>query len=586
MNLLPLVSIALAACQAPVAAAPVATPTAQQGETQVRVYDLTPLALRTSEAQIVDQAWPALSEWTDEDPLEWESNLDDEAPATLLRALFARDFEYEGNGIEYLSDGRFVVQGPAALHERIARALPQMDAVLNATVELELDLVHLEQAPPAGASLVPEAQVSALIVSAEKDGRLVRRRFSVSSSRPETSVQGRWVDVLADYNCEVAQGSYCFDPVSLRVHLGTRLALRAAPGQGGVFVAMTMRRTSGVGSGSERRLERTARISNERDMRVDEVSLLHQRLPVLDRALALNSFLPDGQALVVASSQGTVGAHELLIVRRVGGGLARTARLASGSGGPGLLLVDASGWAPPYAGSSMDDFELVRAPLDPLRNGASLWITLNGPRERGVDVEHLLYGFPTVTGVELGNLEPLMPWLALSPEEGGALPDVEKTLGSFAPDQRLVQMSLVLRAPGSEAPIASLSLPLRTGVESVAVLGVEDTYVGEADVEIAQDASVEDPILCSVFDGLKLELSPRFALDGSLVLGLKGQASARDGELRKLDAGAGAVGEIETTAQRYLLLSEDLRFPAGGGAPRIVVGDLTGGLSLEVEARF
>ena len=58
-------------------------------------------------------------------------------------------------------------------------------------------------------------------------------------------------------------------------------------------------RNGGIGAPSERTLTRTARMTNERDMRVDEIDLVHQRLPILDHALGLNTFLPEGQVVEV-----------------------------------------------------------------------------------------------------------------------------------------------------------------------------------------------------------------------------------------------------------------------------------------------
>jgi hypothetical protein len=476
--------------------------------------------------------------------------------------------------------------GPTALHERIGRALPQLGAALNATVELEFALVRLDRAQEGGAAVVPEAQAAALVDQAAQEGRLVRRRLSVTSTRPAVFVQGRWVDLLADYDCEVAQGAYVFDPRVLKAYLGTRLSARAAPAAGGIYLALLMRRTSGVGSVSERSLTRTARMSNERDMRVDEIDLVHQRLPILDHAVGLNTFLPEGQALVVAASQGRVDAHELLVVRRVGGSLPHRVTLSSGGGSGGLLLVDGNRWAPPFTSSWWGGLATTRAPRDPQRDGEPLSIDLRAPREEGLPVEEVLYDLLARDGGESWPIEILGSWLAIPADEGGALPDLERLVGHLAPDPRLVQVSLVLRSPAADAPVASLTLPLRAGLKSSAVLGVEDTYIGEAEVEIAQDASIEDPVLAALFDGLALEITPRLDVDGSLLLELEGQAAGRDRDPRKVDAGSGAVGEIEVASQRFLVIREQLRFPAGGGAPRATIGDLAGGLSLEVEVRF
>jgi hypothetical protein len=582
VNLLTLASVALAACQAPVPAS-----AADQSKVEVRVYDLSSLADWTSSSELNDTVWPVLVNQQELDT-GWDigMNLDEEAPATLLRSLFPRDFEIEGNLVESQGQGRFTVRGPASLHERISKALPQLMASVGARLELEVDFVRLAQPPAANAALLPESQASALVDAAQKEGRVARRRFTLSSGRPETFVQGRWLDVVADYNVEVAQGSFAFDPYPLRAQLGTRMAVRAAPGAGGVFLALNLRRASALGKLTDRFLARSSRIANENASRTEQPDVLHQRLPILDQGYGLNSFLPDGQALAIVSSQGGADVHELILVRRVGGGLQRTARVEA-EGGSAVLLIDTTAWAPPYASSSWEETMWLQAPYDPYYEGGVVTISLAGPCDRGLNVEDVLYNNTMGGERPIENLEQHWPWLLL-PQQGDApLPDIEGELKALAPDQRLVQVSLTLRAQGAKLPISSMSLALRAGLASSVLLGVEDTYVGDFDVEIAQNSSVEDPVLRSLFDGVKLELLPRIELDGSLTLRLQGQASAREADPTKHQLGGGTIGEVETAAQSYLILNETLRWRAGdrSSSLRAVIGDLEGGLTLEVEAK-
>lgn len=579
MNLLPLASVAFAACQSPVDAN-----SPEQGKTEVRVYDLSSLAEGVSSAQITETVWPIVNPYGEESGWELGLDLDEEAPANLLRTLFAREFEIEGNMIEYQGVGRFTIQGPASLHERITKVLPKVAAVLAARVELEVDFVRLPQAASAGPALWPEAQANELIAEAASDNRLARQHFSLSSARPEAFVQGRWVSLVVDYDVEVAQGANVFDPKPVQARLGTSLALRAAPGTGGIFLALTLRRANGVGDVVERRLVRTSRVGNERESHIEEAEVLHQRLPILDQGLSLNTFLPEGQALAIPMTHARGRTQEVLIVRRVGGGLQRTARLESGAG-QSLLLIDSSAWAPPYAASSWGDGEVgwMWEAGEGYVGSGRVSVSLLGPRERGVDVLHLIYSRPE-SSVPLGRVEEFWPWIALGPEGEEPLPDVEAELAPLAPDQRLVHVALTLRSPESKAPLASVTLPLRVGCASSALLGIEDNYVGDVDVEVAQYSNVEDPAIHWLFDGLMLELEPRLAVDGTLSLRLLGLVMTPEGEPRKVELGSGTIGEVETAVKRLLTITQTLRFAAGDKGPR-TIGDLAGGLMLEVEVR-
>jgi hypothetical protein len=577
VNLSTLASLMLTACQAP---ASVTSPAA--GETVMRVVDLGSLTIRSSGSGLSDTIWPALAYEETETAWDLSLDVDEEAPARLLRLLFARDFELEGNSIEYQGQGLFAIQAPPALHERIGKILPAASAVIGSELELEFAFVKLDEPLQQGTALVPEAQASALVEAAAKEGRAARRRFSLSSARPETFSQGHWVEVVTEYDVEVAQGTFVFDPQPWRVQLGTRIAIRAAPGKGGTHLAFNLRRARATGAISERYLTRSSRIGNEQQSGTETPDILHQRLPILDEGLGLSTFLPEGQALAIASSQGNASQGEVLIVRRVGGNLARTAKLGSGS--EALLLVDLTAWSPPYVTSSWDEQGTAQRPSDPYYEGPSVTIGLGAPRERGVDVAPLIYNL--VDRETIGNVEEFGPWLALAPKGDAALPDLEAEYAELAPDQRVVQVALTLKAPGAKTPIASLSLPLRAGATSSAVLGVEDTYVGNVDVEVAQYASVEDPMVRALFDGMMLELEPHFALDGSLSLRLRGQASVRDGDPQKHLLARGSIGEIETASESFLMIAETLHFPAGQKTARGVVGDLADGLSLDVEVRY
>ncbi len=572
MNLMPLVSILVAACQAPSAVA--AQDSRQAG---LRVYDLRPLALRTSGDQLSDRLFPVLAA-EPEDPGELSLEVNRDFPAAVLRLAFASDFEAEGTALEDLGYGRLAVRGPVTLHERLARFLPRCSQVLGARVQLELCFVRASGALPSGGLILPEAEVTSWLETSAGEGNVERLQVELGAGLPAVVDLGREVGLVADYDVEVGEGSYIFDPRVWDVLLGTRLALRAAPGDGGLFLALDLRRASEVGAVRSRMLERVCVSASENSSELRRRDVLHQSQPVLDRSLALNAFLPVGRALVVVLEHGPAGLREALLVRRVSGDLARSARIEA------LTLYDATGWAPPAAVGSIDEGLGGRPRLLPPSNEWSVDAWIATQEDDYPSLEDVLVNQTSVFGESFDAYESGWPWIAVPSPSGSKGSAVESLLAAFAPEQRNVQVTLTLRGARAKEPLARLALPLRAGLASLAVLGVEDLIVDEADVEIAKYCAIEDPLTRIVFDGLLMRCEPRFELDGTLVLALRGAAAGMDEALRKLALSeSGAVGELESMNLRHLFVDQELRFPAGGGRARI--GGESSPLWLEVELR-
>ena len=594
MNILPLVSLALAACQAPVSAS-----APDQGEVEVRVYDLSSLTSRSSTEELEERGYPAFAAY-DEEKISSQAllELNEALPAAVLRMLLDPDFENEGHSIEHLGAGRFVIAGPAALHERVGRALAQIVPAFTERIELEVDFVRLDAPLPGAASVVPEAEVRPRIEAAEREGRLQRLRLSLATGVPEMVVIGRRVDLVADYDMEIAMGSFMADPRVVRVDLGTRLAVRAAPGEGGVFLALVARRADPAGEIRERRLRLAGRLGSEQERAsVESEDLLHQGLEILNRSLALNTFLPDGRALVLLTSQGRASAHEAVVIRKLGGGLSRSMRLQAEGRSSGLLQIDCSAWSPPCVAAELfdprrvereppDTITVLRGLPNQINSALRASFRLKPYPDAAPDLMALMTSLAPGSGALFESWEGGWPRAVLRVPPGRTPAELEAGLRPFAPEQRVVQVSLSLRSSAGAPALASLQLPLRLGVRSAAVLGVEDLIVFDADVEVAQHSGVEDPHLGALFDGLVVSVEPRLGLDGSLTLVLKGLAAAREGDVRRLELAPSGAGELEQATQRFLSLGQELRFAPGNAPQRAVIGDLAGGLALEVEVRF
>jgi len=131
---------------------------------------------------------------------------------------------------------------------------------------------------------------------------------------------------------------------------------------------------------------------------------------------------------------------------------------------------------------------------------------------------------------------------------------------------------------------------LRSGEPATLVLGAEDFELAEFDVEVAQSATIADPVMCVGFDGLLLWLKPSFAPSGDLAVELVARAHFRTGESRQFDLRVPGLGKLDESAYDQLFAREKLVFRKADGAPRtLVIGDAgagatKGSLALEVEA--
>ena len=544
-------------------------------EPVARVYDLSGLFVAADGSASADRVFPLLHGEPDEADGD-ERELDRELPRQILRGLLAGDFEAKGVDVEDAGDERLIVRATPAVHERVRASLAAIDRALAASLELELCVLRLEGASDLRAGTVPEAQAAAWIDAAAGAGRLQRMAVRVGRGTVGTVDVGHQSDFLGDFDVEVAEGAQTFDPVMFPLRLGTSLSLRASAGRGGHFVALALRRASPSGELRRRTLERATGLLAGDTLLNRTRGIQQESQPVLGRSLALNAFLPEGQALVVLLEHAPAGVREALVLRAVGGGLPAPGRLTAGPGGQDMALLDATRWSPPAAVGSLRELLAVAPetlPYPRLGEG-QVWM---GTRPSGPDEDP---GELLERALELGASQPDLSegWWPL---RAVTLDEVEaRRLEDFAPTGGNVTVGLALRR--GERVLAEVELPLLVGRDSELVLCSEDLYVFDADVEIAKYSSVEDPVAREVLEGLFASLRPLRSPSGALLLELRVAGVSPAGARRTLALADSASGQIEAQAHDYLVADELLRLEPGVGARTVRLGDAAGGLALDV----
>ena len=511
----------------------------------------------------------------------------------LVRSLCAPEFEYEGRQLQE-QDGALYVSAPAAVQERVSKVLAFLGTALGARIELAVDELVLPE---------PLAKDPAPILSPEEAQKLLAvnglRRSWKLAVRPGwagSALSQRAISFVADWNCEIAQGAAIHDPVVEVVPAGDAIACACAPAPGGLWLALLAR--SGESSGAkDHPLEVYATVAtdttpvqnpqpNQPTSRSGGRTLqagprVWQSVPIALHSLALNSFVPDGKVLCLA---GTLGIGEprgsrLLFVRRVNAPGAPVQGLSfdqKGSGGRDLVLVD-SGWLRPPSCASEGD----------LRGGGAL------PLRAEEETEHLRF---VLRGADTGRARELLgelsgcdvfdsqAWLVIArnPRSGEAsvLEPAITRLGTGAPLPQSFSVELALRRGPNV--VARSTVALRSGAASTVVAGFEDELLYDWDVEVAQSASVADPMIKPSFEGLCARVRVERDTAGGLLLDIRGFGQVRSGELRNLDPQVPTVGPMSQASWDRLGIEERLTLPADGPKKAVFGDSGTAGLMLEV----
>ena len=488
---------------------------------------------------------------------------------------------WETEGAEISSGwGQLIVRNKPATVKKVDAFLDYLHAVAGRSISVDVWRVPVRSAPAAG--VLRPAEMSQLIARREV---VNAGTLQVGSSRAGRLRAGDRVAFLGDYDVEVAEDAQVADPLVMVVHDGLDLGVTASNAPDGRIILRV--------AGRESSLEKLA----TRD--TDSTWVGRLQLPVIDSQVVLGSgIVESGGGMILGAAQGD-GDH-VFAVRARGGAVPAEAP----QGGCALVPMGVARFQPRQlgrlvfgspsvsgheghqGGGDQDEVRLVdidrvvdmiRATVDPAGWDEdpfrSLWTTgdmlfVKGPQDVISGTRRLA---TAISDAHLTNV---------GLEFRIGLLDAEQTGEVAAGKADLAAVAGLLE---TKAYVSCLA-----GDGFRHLLGREQSYLKDHDVEIAQKATIADPVISTLFGGVAFQ--GRVATAGGGGVGLHGEFVVQDlvGEVVPLDGNANDVGVVDVpratlTRAHVAQILEDARWTVLRLAPR---PGQDGSLAILVRARL
>ncbi|MFT5049228.1 MAG: hypothetical protein ACI8QZ_000618 [Chlamydiales bacterium] len=566
-SLLPIVApVSIEPVVAPVWTAPLLQAGSASAQGVARVYDLShidwnPVQERDMLATSLVPGLELPEAWT-------ENGAEDQGGSTgarivaLIQTIIGDEFQYEGRRFEETRSGQLLVVAPASLHQRISSLLTYLERMASSSVELSVDVVTLPagQELPTIGPIVPVAQADRWMAGiAAQRGSSASYEMHVSASSVAVLKSTRDVHAVLDYDVEIAQGATIGDPITRRIPVGKRLALRAAPSASGVHLAMTWKHSE-ILDAPARELQAGFMITMAQGKPGFFENGLHVTdLRVMSRSVSLATHLPRGHAMILemGASLERAGMREYLVLRQSGSGMQVSETLGLGDSGQELLFAHLGALVPPSCA----------------HGGALMWPTIvHDVLERGIwDSPSLSAGLrrpETSTYASFiegasGNalvVDVQGDWLLAYPSDvgtdvSGDLARVRNLFDELLAPTETLNVRIQLDQAGQAAVVAQL--PVRLGTSAGVAIGIEDFEQPDYDVEVAQFSATQDPVINAAFDGLVLFLDPTVTSSGALSLTLRGAGHLLL-EREQVDLGSYIAARLDHSEYAHLFVNETL----------------------------
>lgn len=502
------------------------------------------------------------------------------------------EIDLEGTYLEYVDGGRLLLSCSPAGHERAAALLERLWRTNRDQARLRVERFALDELPSdvrSGAIGVQDATALAARLGAL--GAASAHELTTSAFHDSELRAGGSVSALLEYDVEVAVGSAAFDPDFRSVPVGLHGSLRAAPGDGGWFVALTLSESEYFSTASETRPAFGSFHGSERGA----VSLtIENHSGLRTTAVGTDLYLPDGRALVLTEE--TDDGVRVTIVRAVGGDSSIVR-----SGADGYEQVHLGAATRPRVKATRITSEAERAELVALGGSESDWSwtlhacslasgTLEGVVET---VNNSLYTVEIPEGLEVLDEYMFESDAALAAYSGPNLGTMVFTSVDDAPmrstyTQRAADVVRVL-APTREAVVvrgrlmrgenvlSSFGVPVGLGSTASVVQASEVRCACEANIEIAENSTIMDPEFATLLDGLALTLRVDRGADGWLVTAA---GTYQETKRHEVETGLAIVPRLERWSVEATVF-EGVRSTSDGA---LIFGDLApGGLQLRIE---
>lgn len=563
----------------------VALPVAAQNDTMAyKTFDLRFLvegeALPILGADL--PLWPAYEHRDDRfGPMEEASGrLSAEQIADLVReTIDTESWDTEGSSIN-ISWGHMIVRNKAATVKKVAAFLEYLHEVVGRSIEIDVWRVPSGSAPAAG------------VLSADQMNKLIARAdvvsagaLQVGSSRAGRVRSGDRVSFLGDYDVEVAQDAQVADPLVMVIHDGLDLGIRASSTPDGRIILLASGRESSV-----------AKLAT-RD--TDSTWVGRLQLPIVDSQVVLGSgVVQSGGGIVLGAAQGE-GDHVFAI-------RARSSAAPAEAPQGGCALV-------PMGVAALRNRGLGRMIFGtPLRSGQGHDVENNDKEEtRLIDVDNVVEMIRTTVDPAGWDEDPFRSlWTTgdmLFVKGPKKVVEGARALATSISDAHLTNVGLEFRiglldaaatrdVASGKADLAAVAglldtkayVSTLTGVGFRQMLGSEQAYLKDHDVEIAQEATIADPVIGTLFGGVAFQ--GKVATSGTGKVGLHGEFVVQDvvGEVVSLDGNANDVGVVDVprttlTRAHVAQILEDARWTVLRLAPR---PGKDGSLAILVRARL
>jgi hypothetical protein len=573
---------------------------AQDGPNVLRAYDISTLKEVRDEGRESTSLLPYMTLYQEHGDgwSEAESSFEADTIVSLVRNLFAAEFEYEGRRITSSPGGQLLIVGPEGLHARVASLLTFLDRTLNAQIEIAVDVIELPASSSVSlptSSIITSAEARKLISAGKSAGGHEHFTMHVPTHRTVNVSMGQAMPMLVDYDVEIAQSATIADPIVATTSIGTQISLRAAPSPTGTQIAAIVNRGKPLGDVRNRTVHSSSPISVQDGVKYIDSAAVYQSVDVITASYAFDAHL-DGQNAIVLQSElglGRAGGTELVVLRQVGGRLPVYDSLEFDRSGTEFTILDMSFAAPPRTASSgtlMDpNHNLKRLEINRQRHGG-------GPMFSADIVGGYLDSYHEVltAGASTTGFQMYGPHAFLSPYSSRGNNDafteeqrrIRDRVTSLQPETSMFDVTVtVVQSGGPDRPAVRTRMPVRSGTSCCAIVGIEGMELLDYDVEVAQGASVADASLYSVFDGLGIWLKPTISPSGNLVLEVRGAAHLQEGELQELPLQVQVMESVDQSTHNACFVNErvSIQTVEGQNSWQAVFGGTGGNDSVRIE---
>ncbi len=563
--------------------------TLEKAAVVLRRYDLADVNRLLSTSESSRRLLPASlrsrseAEWH---PLVWSIN-----PDLIIGAI--QDYldpELDAQGWMVWEDdqGQLLVRAPESTHAQISGLLDFFASVAGATTEFQIDVLELPLKAEMGvlpSGIVESAVADKLIGSLGSTYRNESYTLQVPATAAARLDMTTEHTFIGDYSVEVAEGVGIYDPKTISMTSGMRLDISAFPAPGGCHLALVVRHGSPTGPLKDVPLKCNGVMAAESDGRKIFGPQQRGSMSMSMRTYALNTALPDGKALVLRStldlSEG--GGTQYLVLRKMGATPPAIHEITLGNENNKIHLVSTQALSVPVLQFGMppnrDTFsshELCESGLRGVHLESKLDPELQST-ETGVEVLRDMMQMSKFRAVD--RLAMITRFSHGPAQEECELEEQEliQLVDQLQSPIEMVSVSIQVTRGGAElSRDIQCEIPLRLGVESAIVTGIEGTRLYDYEVEIAAKAAVTEPVVGLDLEGLVLLVKVSRARSGGFDLQLRGMVKLQR-KLSTFDPIIAGFGSIEQEASDFLELNDVVHVPATGNRSLVLGNTASGG---------